>query len=224
LSGEQVFLPTEDSTKQINLRTGRILSESPGVYPVDGEGRVLDLATGTIVRGDHVERWGLLEASCALRGTLLGGPGGVIWDLTTGDPLFTQPVLALGATVPTERAWATVDWESGEGCWVLPATGERLADFVLPLCEDDLVEEGWESRGAACFRTALGHCYRVKGDRVQGPSGAEDFPQESGADPALKRHQRDLSRDWPLMIEGMTRVAHTLWVWNSDGLLVALPG
>jgi hypothetical protein len=191
--------------------------------PLDAEGAVL-LGDGTIA-GAGAAVPGIREASWALDGRWLGGPGGVVWDLTTGKKLLDAPVLRLGATVATTAGWATADWEDGRGVWVDPAPGRVRDPFAVPLDEDDTIETGAAQGSVAVFTTANGVHWAVEGSRVTRTAKAPS-PVPPPPDPSFRVGRDGLvvaGRAFPLPVEAAVRVGGRVWAWSTDGLLVAIP-
>ncbi len=149
-----------DETVSVDLRSGEI-SRCTGVIPVSFDAD-LHIESGQIRRGSEILQWGVLEASSALSGHLLAGPGGVVWDLERAEPLFTEPCLFLGATTAIPEGFATVHWESGRGRIVAP-TGEILSEFALPLGKDDVITGVGQGD---VFLSAEGQAWGVDGVEV----------------------------------------------------------
>lgn len=196
-----------------------------GIGP-DGEGVAIDLVAnriierrdaapvgggwlhpdGTLEVGGRVLRTGIREASWALSGSRLAGPGGRVWDLRKGEVLGDGEV-ALGATVATTTGFVTVHWETGAGSH-LDFDGRVLGRFQIPLDEDDVVIDGRAEGDTAVFGTALGTGWRVQGHSVE----ATVAPEVERAEPP---------DDWELPVEGEAAVDGVRWGWTTDGLLLA---
>ncbi|MBT3223575.1 MAG: hypothetical protein HN348_31275 [Proteobacteria bacterium] len=204
-------LDDEGDTVDIDLRTGEETNRCRGILPVDGEGR--DLHPSGKITGDPCVS-GLTEASCARGGNLLGGPGGVSWDLSTGKRLFQQPVFQLGATVATRGLWATVNWETGRGYWVDPQSGFSKVRFQVPLQEDDVVSGGYCHGKQVIIETSFGRAWRVEGKVVQ--------PVEHRRGQAQRSCDREVCG---FLLEdtvelGVTREKGWTAGWNSEGVLL----
>jgi hypothetical protein len=154
-------------TVEIDLSSGEI-RRRPGLLPVSYEA-ALHLDSGEIRCGDRVLQWGVIEASSALRGTRLAGPGAVIWDLQSGEPLFTDPRVQLGVTVAVPQGFATANWETGRGHLLSP-DGEILSEIAVPLAEDDVL----------CAATVDGTLLSAEG-RAWTLDGSEVTPRPSRA-------------------------------------------
>lgn len=129
------------ATLVIDISTGREVERHVDALPVDGDGGLLHEDGRLEVGG---VRWvGIREATCAFDGRLLAGPGGVVWDLSTGERLFHAPVVPLGAVIPGER-WLLVPWDTGQGLWLDPLTG---ATWPGPVFDDE--PDAAESHGGA---------------------------------------------------------------------------
>lgn len=200
----------EHTATWIDLDGGRVLETRPQAWPLDGQGRWLG-RDGTLPESG----WHPREASWARADELLGGPGGRVWDLASGRPI-TPPVLRLGVTVTTPEAWATVDWETGEGTWVDPRTGRTGPRFRIPLAADDVVRGGRVEAGVV-VETAEGAHWRVEGDRVLPAEPARRYKRPEPALAAFGRRKPDLP------LEGAARVGGRIYGWSTDGLLVAFP-
>ncbi len=123
------------ATHFIDVATGRQVAHREDALPIDGDGGLL-YEDGRLEAG--ATRWtGIREATAAFDGRLLAGPGGVVWDLTTGRRLFDVPVVPLGTVVPGER-WLLVPWDTGEGLWLDPLTGLTVPGPQID--DDDLPE------------------------------------------------------------------------------------
>ena len=154
----------------------------------------------------------LPTCSAARLDSLLAGPGGVSWDLSTGTKLFESPVWRLGATVAvSEQRFFTVDYESGAGEWRDPRTGEHLGAVQLPLERDELVDEGWAHDGAAIIGLSSGRVLAVRGETL-----AE---VELDAPETPRRLRLRLPLEW----DDAAQVGNHTWVWSESGLLLALP-
>jgi len=212
----------------VDLVRSRVVRTVPEALPLDGVGRHLGQDGTLALAGDEGWGWRPVESSWARRGELLGGPGGVAWDLSVGLPLFTRSAFELGATVATDTGWATVNWETGSGHWVDPLTGVRRDEFQVGIRTGDLVSRGWAHGEGAVLQTAEGRQYAVRGRWVTAipeplqppPDSAERglFFQEGG----LRVGRRGTL--WPLPVEAAARVGDRVYAWSADGLLVALPG
>ena len=147
-------------TVDIDLSTGDV-RHLPGVLPVSYEA-LLHLDTGEIRSGDRRLQWGVIEASSALRGTRLAGPGGVIWDLRSGEPLFTDPRIQLGVTVAVPEGFATAHWETGRGHLLSP-DGEFLSEIAIPLEDDDVL---CSAASDGTLMSAAGRAWSLDGSEV----------------------------------------------------------
>jgi len=158
---------------EVDLLTGEVRRRS-GVLPVSYDVD-LHLESGEIKRGAEVLQWGVMEASCALRGHLLAGPGGVIWDLRAAEPLFTDPRVLLGVTVAIPQGFATVHWETGRG-HILSPHGDVLSEIALPLEDEDVLAGSGADQS---LLSAAGRAWSVDGteiaptEAVPGPTTAE---------------------------------------------------
>jgi len=164
-----------EETLSIDLENG-VVQRQTGVLPVSYDAS-LHLKSGEIREGETLLQWGVIEASCALRGPRLAGPGGVIWDLRIGAPLFRDPRILLGATVATPRGFATVHWETGRGQLLSPE-GEHLDDIRLPLDEDDVISGAGEG---GTFRSAAGHSWTAEGVPCE-PTRPREAPSSAEVD------------------------------------------
>jgi hypothetical protein len=189
----------------LDLARGRIAAQCRGALPLDADGTWL--VDGEVRDGASIRRRGLREASWALSGHRLAGPGGVVWDLRTGTRLFDEPVVRFGAAIATPGRWATVDWETGAGVWFDPDSGEVRATFVLPLDEDEVVDGGWFSDGATVALSS-GRTFLLR----------ENAPAEERAAPPPTRQQQPTR--W---VEATTAVDGRIYGWNADGLLIGWP-
>ncbi len=183
--------------------------------------------TGMLSDGRLPKR-GLLEASWAYHGLRLAGPAGLVWDLTCGEPLFSTPVVQLGATVGTDRGWATADWESGEGYWFDPDTGTILARFKIPLGPGDWVEDGSAENERMIAVTAEGKRWSIWEDQVHAttsPFRPTPLPRAGNGWQLQETGLRvaGWSSTWELPLDAAVRVRDRVFAWNADGLLIAVP-
>jgi hypothetical protein len=212
----------------VDLVRGEEAGTVAAALPLNGSGGTLGRDGTLEVEGGESRGWRPAESSWARRGEVLGGPGGVAWDLSVGRPLFTRTAFALGATVATDTGWATVDWESGIGHWVDPRTGARRDEFHVGLRTDDLISRGWANGAGAVLQSAEGRQYMVKGGWVTAiPEPLEPPPDPAERDLFLEAEGLRIGRRgplWPLPVEAAARVGDRVYAWSGDGLLVALPG
>ncbi|MBW1877957.1 MAG: hypothetical protein JRI25_04140 [Deltaproteobacteria bacterium] len=211
----------------VDLVRGQVVRTVPAALPLNGSSGTLGWDGILEVEGFDSRGWRPAESSWARRGKVLGGPGGVAWDLSVGHPLFTRAAFELGATVATSAGWATVDWESGLGHWVDPGTGVRRDEFQVGLRTGDLISRGWADGTGAVLETAEGRQYAVKRgwvaaipDHVEPPHDTMEHGLilEAGG---LRVGRR--GRLWPLPVEAAARVGDRVYAWSADGLLVVLP-
>jgi len=172
---------------QVDLLTGEV-SNQTGVIPVSFDAD-LHVESGEIRRGSQVLQWGVIEASCALSGPYLAGPGGVVWDLRHGQPLFRKARIFLGATAPVPGGFATVHWETGRGHMV-SFDGKILAEISLPLEEGDVIS-GVGVGGV--FQSAEGHTWGLDGQ------------------PA--------ARTEPIIDPGQIEISGRVYTWDESGEL-----
>lgn len=202
-------------------------ARAQGVGP-DGEGVTVDLVANRVVErhdaapvgdgwlfpdgrltvGGDTVRVGVREASWAVRGDRLAGPGGRVRDLRTGEPVGDGQVF-LGATVATDAGFTTVHWETGEGLHLDP-DGRVIGTFRLPLDEDDVVVDGVAEGGGARFGTAMGAGWRVTGSTVE-PAEAPEVEHPEPPD------------GWEIPVEAEAVVHGRRWGWTTDGLLLVRP-
>ncbi len=182
----------------LSLAGPAVIKTRLGALPIDTDDRWLDLVSGALTVGQSIIGAGMIEASCCRQGHVLGGPGGVAWDLRTGQALFSAPTFLLGATVATEGLWATADWESGDGHWVDTHTGEQGHTFNVPLVDGDVLTGGFRDGDAVVFVTAEHWAWRVLGDEVE--------PVSYRAPPA---------EEHTAVVDGIR------YAWDSDGWLSA---
>lgn len=191
-------------------------------WPVDADGLLLG-PDGALDVGEPAFT-GLIEASCAFSPPWLAGPGGVVWDLRRGAPVFATPALALGATARVGDRWATVRWDDGDGVW-LDASGRRVGRFSVPLPDDDVVSGACADGDALIVATAGGAAFRVRGEAVSAAEADVPSPPRRGEGWRLVRGGIEVGgARWPLPVDGAARFGDAVWAWSSDGLLVALPG
>jgi len=153
---------------------------------------------------------GLGEASWALHGERLAGPGKRVWDLRSGEPLSPPGSVALGLTVPWGQGFVTIDWETHEGRSVCAPP----FSFRLPLDADDVVTHGFVEGGWLHVGTALGTGWRV--DHTGRVVALEGCP------PAPAEHRPVIvdTPVGPLPMAGVATVAGRTYAWSSDGFLL----
>jgi hypothetical protein len=213
---------------RIDLRAQQVLGVLPALLPLDTESATLDPASGDLVVAGRRARSGLVEASWDVRGAILGGPGGVTWDLSTGEPRFSTPAFRLGAPVPGPDRRATVGREDGAGRWVDPATGARHDPFTLPLQAGDDVASGCAGEDGVVFLTTFERGYLVEGGGVREVVSPEAPVNARTAGPGWRVTRRGLEIErgsererLSLPVEGALRVGDRLYAWSADGLLIA---
>ena len=195
----------DDQLVRINLQTGAFSFESG--WPVSGSHRVF---AGRLLRGGEVLRTGLAAAGCARLGTLLGGPGRVVRDLSDGAPLFTEPRLR-DVTVATPGEWLTLSW-NGRGEWFDPHTGTVRSPIALPLDDDETIDEGHLGEGGVVVNTSHHRSWCIQRQSVAPIS----YRRKPATAPApLPEPLYELVEDW--VLQGGVR-----WGWNQRGFLVKL--
>jgi hypothetical protein len=189
----------------------RRLSPLAGL-PLDAETVVTDRIPGI----EHP----VVEASCALSGHHLAGPGGLVWDLREEAPVCGSPVIRLGTTFALADRFGTVDWEHGDGAWV-DLRGAIIGEFRIPLDDEDAIEDSWGDADHGWIRTSAGRIFMV---RPSGVSEEDDAPEP--AEPAtvgrLTRNGLDLGIGLPLPADAAAIVGDRTFAWSQDGLLVRL--
>lgn len=206
--GNLVAQPGSESVS-IDLRTAGLTPCATWPANADGSAYLNETLTELTTPSGVVP---LPTCSTARLGPLLAGPGGVSWDLYSGQQLFHTPVWRLGATVAvSEQRFFTVDYESGEGEWIHPRTGAHLAALQLPLHEDELVDEGWAHEDTAFIGLSSGRVLAVKADTAREVDAEAPAPE------------RRLHLKLPLRWDHAAVVADHTWVWSESGLLLALP-
>jgi hypothetical protein len=208
---------------RVDLVGGRLLARTVGSLP-------LDAGTGALV-GDTVRVHGAIrfrgvgEHTWALGGAQLAGPAGVVWDLVSGTPRFSNPVVKLGATAATGGLWVTIDWEHGDGAWFDPATGAITSRFRIQLAEGDMIEAATAVAGIGYARTSIGRVYAIDAGKVE---HVQEYP-----DPVELGDRGDRWQIVPngirvdgyglvrVPVEAAATIGGRVWAWNTDGLLVA---
>ncbi len=153
----------------------------------------------------------LVRATPARRGPLLAGPGGVVWDLRSGQPCFERPVVRRGVTVPGATRWLTLDGADGEGVWFAADTGDVLEPVVIPLDPDDALDGALPVDDGALVMTIDGAAWLVRPGAA--PERASPRPL-----PWIDRIA------WgPLLLHDEATVDGRVYGWRDDGLLVRRP-
>ena len=204
--GERVAgIAEEGTTRVLNLVT-RVAAVLPGV-PLHPD--VWLDRTGALCSVTSRRAMGLVEASCALSGPRLAGPGTRVWDLSSGEPLTPPGTIALGATCPWQEGFVTVDWESHRGWSVL---AEPLS-FRLPLDDDDLVVAvAPDSDGVRCW-SAEGHTFLV--------DGSGEVSRKAWSPPPRREHKADVPTPAGPLAEASTAVVGARrYAWSASGWLL----
>jgi hypothetical protein len=186
----------DDTTALVDLRTGCVLREERGL-PVDQQCR-FDADTGAV----DDRPLGLLDATPALSGEILAGPGGATWDLRSGRRLSPWGVIALGATSSVDGGFLTVRWDTGLARLVHTDGTERWR-CRIPFDEGDVVTR---AQGDVVV-LASGAAFRV------GPEGCTPVP--------APRRGRNPRPQAPVPVEGIAEIGGRTWGWRADGLLIA---
>ena len=196
---------------QIDLVRRILLARSEGTPIAYRRRRTVD---GRLLCGERLVRTGLAEYSCAISGTRLAGPGGVIWDLTTGRRRFTEARLALGVTVPHPGGgFVTVDWATDRG-WRVTDDGEIRDRFALDLADGDTLVAGCPDQDGVRLQSALGHQWGVVAGQVRPRTGP----------PIPTPAPTQVDSPWgPQWAAGSTVVAGQRYAWAEDGWLWAWP-
>lgn len=188
----------------IDLVTSTILERRDAI-PV-GERAWLQ-PSGVLVVRDLPVRMGIREASWAVAGDRLAGPGGRVWDLSRGVPVGEGEPIQLGATVSLPDGFASVHWENGEGVRV-DRDGHVRERFRIPLDADDVIVDGEVLGGILHFGTAMGAGFAVDGRSIT-----------SCEPPEVARPEAP--EGWPIQVEAQTQVGRIRWGWTTEGLLLA---
>ena len=204
--GERVAGIAEDGTTRVLHLLTRSATVLPGV-PLHPD--VWLDASGALCTATTRRAMGLAEASCALSGSRLAGPGTRVWDLSSGEPLTAPGTIALGATCPWHDGFVTVDWESHRGWSVL---AEPLA-FRLPLDDDDLVVAvAADSSGVRCW-SAEGHTFSV--------DGSGEVTRQAWSPPPRRQRQASVQTPAGPLAEASSAVVGTRrYAWSASGWLL----
>ncbi|MFT6142461.1 MAG: hypothetical protein ACJAZO_003578 [Myxococcota bacterium] len=151
------------------------------------------------------EMWAVAQAE-----RQLWGPGGRLWNLTTGEsqslPGWTGGVAAARGT-----SAVVVNALTGEG--IQFDTGVAKHTFTVPLRRDMAAELTWEDNGPL-LTTELGKQFSLTDGHVRKLPGRV-VVEES----ALSRLEC-----LGIAIDGVTRVGDADWAWRQDGLLLCRNG
>lgn len=189
----------------------RALTSLPGL-PLDATTTVNDRVPGF----DRP----IVEASCALSGHLLAGPGGLVWDLRAEAPVADTPVIRLGTTFALSDRFGTLDWERGAGSWV-DHQGVIVGDLQIPLDTDDALEQSWGEGDHGWVITSAGRAFRVGPDSITEADEAPEPPEPETVGRRTK-HGIDLGAALPFPADQATIVGDRTFAWSQDGLLVRL--
>jgi len=167
-------------------------------------------SAGRLVRNGRTVLTGLVDASPAVWGDRLAGPGGLVWSLATGTPISRRRAIALGCTVGTPDGFVTVDWES-HVLRTVPHDGRRGIAVRVPVDPEDTVVAGaWED-DALHLSTAAGERLRIVSGRIE--PGDRDVPA------ALPLDLETPVGRWTMA--GTTTCGDHRFAWTEDSWLVA---
>ena len=157
---------------------------------------------------------GMVEATAALNGPLLAGPGARVWDLRTGRAITAPNTVQLGVTAPFDDGFVTIHWETHEG-W---SVATRPWRFTLPLDPDDVPTHAVQHGDRLLVGTALGEGWSV------GPAGAEGGrPERLPCPPPPPDDPAPVEVDTPegaMTLAGVAEVDGRTYAWSSDGFLL----
>jgi hypothetical protein len=155
---------------------------------------------------------GLVQRSVAVSGAYLGGPGGAIWDMGSGERVAAGLPFELGLTAGTPTDFVSVNWETGAG-FTIPVTGEAPQPIAVPLAPDDALEHVRSIGTDVYIVSVMGEAWRIRGTQVEPAAAPEgQIPEQSTVPAELSRFGADechLFEDY-------------LYGWNEDGLLLAM--
>jgi hypothetical protein len=154
-----------------------------GTCALTGDALRVEVSTGDVVERVEDARWlahGVIhrevEATWRLCGTRLAGPGGGIWELTTGDSVPTDHLFPLGACIASNDGWVTAHWETGV---VTRVSVEGLVEWEtkLPLEGEDIVEYAALTDRGVVLVTAAERAFLV-GDQISTVDEVPPMPVE----------------------------------------------
>ena len=226
--GLRALVGDEDGVLEVDLVAGKELRRWDGSFlPVGyAPGPVRwDRAAGTLIDSDGgVLASGLAGASPGCRGGWLAGPGGAVWSTESGQKLREGLTPGLAAT-------------DGLRVVVAEDTDVRVLDgttFAHALCQggDDPLDAVRLDGNSVILQTLEGEtaAFSLEGAPLWRRSDGEPLPEE-GTDPsgvafaeAGEPSAATINgREWPLPGDGAAIVGGEVWVWTTEGLLVALP-
>ncbi len=221
--GRSLLAADEDGVLLVDLTTGAVTRTWEGpLTPVGwGPGVLLwDGARGAIVAADGAV-WldGLAGGVAAASGPLVVGPGGALWDHAAGrrvrdgllDEVYaTDGIRVLGADATTFGLLDGPRHEHGLVAGDDTLSGARLDGDACQLTTGDgemgryRVDDGTRIKRAHVRRTlTMPLPEGIRADRDEGNVTVD------GA-------------ELPLPVDGAVRTATGVWVWNDEGMLVAL--
>lgn len=225
--GREALAAHADGVVRLDLAEGRVLEEWEGhLAPVGWapEVRLLDLDAGALLDGRReVLMEGFAGARAALAGSTLAGPGGAVWELTTGER--------------RGGGW------SGGACAIDGARAVHVDEHGLALLgggrvrhaavgDDDEVDWARLDGEAVVIGTAAGEVVRVSlaDGTARKPGRTKSPPRPPRAPEGVRWSEpEDPSavvvdgKAWPLPADGAARVGQEVWIWSDEGLLAQLP-
>lgn len=237
--GQQVLAATEQGVVLVDLRDGRVVREWEGSFaPVgfalagtrtasDGAGPVLwDLDRAALVDGEGaVLVTGLAASVPGVAGNVLAGPGGAVWDLSSGER--TRDDVREGACATDGRAVVHV---TGDTVRVLG--GATFAHGLLTGDEDEVERARIDGDAvvietldgeAGAFALADGAVRWRKA--VRAPTKAKSaFPEGIALVPEEEEGAVEIDgKRWSLPADGAARAGGRVWLWTDEGFLAAVP-
>ena len=227
--GLTVLAAFPDGVVWIDLTTGAVRKKWEGAYvpvgfapgPVlwDGERGTLVDAAGAVLLD------GFAGATPAMAGPVLAGPGGAVWDLTSG----TRGVADLREGVCATDGERTVHVDDTD---VRVLGGAR---FPHRLCGDeDAVDAARLDGDMLVVATLDGEVGRFTLAGAPLDRTHQRFPWKAAPAPCpegvtLPTEDAESvvavgDTEWPLPADGAARVGNDLWIWSREGALFAVPG
>ena len=198
--------PDDTEVVSLDLHTGAVHMRVPHAVPM---GHDCVAAAGD----PDVPGRAMRAADVAREGQLLGGPGGMVWNLDVGAPCTPRPILGPGPHLPMGRVWLTHDG-GGAVRWIDPRKGKTTAHAQVPLSRFDEIASLVVRDAGAEVRTLFGETHWVPL-----PPGVVHEPARKAA----ARPRRCAPRWRNLGFSQGVRRKDRVYAWSPDGLLAVLP-